>query len=274
MVSQLTVGKNSYVTLAEANAYLNDAARTKAWPALDGGDKRRSLISAYRLLEKQKWNGAKTDVNIVDTAAVNAGGTGYAVGDILTVIGGTFGEAAQIRVLTVAAGVISTVVLDRAGTYTVDPTPLTANAATGGGGSGATFDLTVVDQQSLQPRTGLVDCDSAIIASNLVAEGIEEAQMELAYEISQDTDLEGSGGTDNNLRRVKADTAEVEFFRTSGTVSVDGSGSLSTRFPTVVWELIRCFMGGSGLGIPHVSGAGKGSVFDDDNSSNFSQPLK
>lgn len=274
MVSLLTVGKNTYVSGDEADTYLNDAVRTEAWLTVSGDDKRRALISAFRLLEKQKWRGAKTDVNVLDTAALNGAGTSYAAGDILTVIGGTFGEAAQIRVLTVTGGAIATFVVHRCGTYTVNPTPLTANAVTGGTGSAATFDITVRDQTALQPRTGLKDCDSADIASNLVAVGIEQAQTELAYELSQDTSLEASGGTDNNLRRVKADTAEVEFFRTSGTVSVDGSGNLSTRFPPVVWELIRCFMSGGDLGIPHVSGAGTGSVFTDENSSNFSEPLK
>lgn len=77
------------------------------------------------------------------TIAVNAAGTGYVAGDILTVAGGTFNTAARIRVLTVGGGGdILTARLWDSGAYTVDPT-LTGNAVTGGTGSAATFDLTM-----------------------------------------------------------------------------------------------------------------------------------
>lgn len=263
MVSQLTVGKNSYVTLTEANTYLNDAVRTAAWLSVGGSDKRRALISAFRELEKQSWQGDKSDINVVDVATLNAAGSTYVAGDVLTVAGGTFGEAAQIRVLTVTAGAIVTFVLDRCGTYTVDPTPLIANPVSGGTGSGATFDLTIRDQTALQPRSGLTDCDSVAILLNTVAIGIEQAQMELAFELSQDTDLEGSGGEPNNLRRAKAGSAEVEFYRDSGRISA--SGGASTRFPPIVWEYIRCFISGASITTitPFVNGAGTVSSFED-----------
>ena len=81
----------------------------------------------------------------VATEAVNAGGTAYVVGDILTVAGGTSTHAATIKVLTVAGGVITDARMEEHGTYSVDATPLTANAVTGGTGSSATFDITVDD---------------------------------------------------------------------------------------------------------------------------------
>lgn len=80
----------------------------------------------------------------ITAAAVNAGGTGYAVDDILTVAGGTATLTAQIRVTTVSSGVITGVRVENAGSYTARPT-LTANAVTGGGGSGATIDLTITN---------------------------------------------------------------------------------------------------------------------------------
>lgn len=81
----------------------------------------------------------------VDTIAVNAAGTGYTVGDILTVAGGTVTHhAAQIRVLTVGgSGEILTARLWDSGGYSADPT-LSGNAVTGGTGSAATFDLTML----------------------------------------------------------------------------------------------------------------------------------
>lgn len=78
----------------------------------------------------------------VTTAAVNAGGTGYVVGDILTVAGGTSTHTATLRVTSVAGGVIDGIQVEQHGAYTVDPT-LTANAVTGGTGSSATIDLTM-----------------------------------------------------------------------------------------------------------------------------------
>lgn len=61
MPSTLTVGTNTYVTLAEATTYLDDSINASAWAFLDPDDQTRSLISAFRLLEKQSWAGAQTD---------------------------------------------------------------------------------------------------------------------------------------------------------------------------------------------------------------------
>lgn len=80
--------------------------------------------------------------NSVSAAAVNNGGSGYVVGDILTVAGGTALVAAQIEVTSVAAGVVDGVRIYNSGSYSADPTT-TANAVTGGSGSGATIDLTM-----------------------------------------------------------------------------------------------------------------------------------
>jgi len=78
----------------------------------------------------------------VSAVVVNAGGTGYVVGDILTVAGGTSTHTATIEVLTVSTGAVATVRIKTGGAYTADPT-LTANAVTGGTGSSCTLDLTM-----------------------------------------------------------------------------------------------------------------------------------
>ncbi len=81
----------------------------------------------------------------VRDVAVNAGGTGYVVGDLLTVLGGTpvNSRPAVIEVTSVAAGVIDGVKMSDWGTYSANPS-LTANAVTGGTGSSATMDLTMI----------------------------------------------------------------------------------------------------------------------------------
>lgn len=61
MPSSLTVGTNTYVTLAEANAYLADQLRAwEDWEGLDDDTKIRALITAARIFEKQPWAGART----------------------------------------------------------------------------------------------------------------------------------------------------------------------------------------------------------------------
>ncbi|HXT81389.1 MAG TPA: hypothetical protein VN702_17625 [Acetobacteraceae bacterium] len=70
-----------------------------------------------------------------------SGGTGYAVGDVLTLSGGTFGTAAQITVASVAGtsvnsstGAVQTYTLTTVGSYTVLPTsPITLSGGTGTG---------------------------------------------------------------------------------------------------------------------------------------------
>lgn len=81
----------------------------------------------------------------VETVAVNAGGTGYVVGDILTVAGGTVEETlvATLEVTSETGGVVDGIKVNEGGAYSADPT-LTANAVTGGTGSGATMDLTML----------------------------------------------------------------------------------------------------------------------------------
>lgn len=78
---------------------------------------------------------------ILSASLVNPGTGGtYAVNDVLTVAGGT-GTAATIKVGGVAAGKITSWIMLSAGSYSALPS-MTANAVTGGGGSGATFNLT------------------------------------------------------------------------------------------------------------------------------------
>ena len=71
------------------------------------------------------------------TVTITSGGTGYAVGDILKISGGTSTFGATVKVTTVNAGVITGVTINEPGIYTTAPTA--PFASTGGTGSGATF---------------------------------------------------------------------------------------------------------------------------------------
>ncbi len=81
------------------------------------------------------------------SATIGAGGTGYTVGDLLTVSGGTFTTAAVFKVSTVSGGAVTAVTLDTKGDYTA--TPSNPAATTGGTGTGCTLNVTWA---SLQPN--------------------------------------------------------------------------------------------------------------------------
>ena len=75
----------------------------------------------------------------VNLIVVAGGGTGYAVGDSLTLVGGTLYSAATVFVASVSAGVITGINLTNPGSYSIAPTnPV---GVTGGHGTGATFTL-------------------------------------------------------------------------------------------------------------------------------------
>lgn len=80
----------------------------------------------------------------VASAAVQSGGTGYSVGDLLVLRGG-HGAAARLAVATLSGSAVATVTVDRAGDYSEIPAdPVAVALATPSAGqSGATFNLTM-----------------------------------------------------------------------------------------------------------------------------------
>ncbi|CAB4128396.1 hypothetical protein UFOVP102_35 [uncultured Caudovirales phage] len=78
-------------------------------------------------------------LSVGGATTLSSGGTGYTVGDVLTVSGGTFTSAATITVNTVSAGVIATFTVTTGGQYSVFPS--NPASVTGGTGSSATFTL-------------------------------------------------------------------------------------------------------------------------------------
>ena len=95
----------------------------------------------------------------VTAAAIAVGGTGYAVDDILTLVGGTFELVGKLKVTAVIAGAVTAVSVEKEGAYTVVPTDPVAVIG-GSGNDDATFNLTVADAvaqadfQTLIPKDG------------------------------------------------------------------------------------------------------------------------
>lgn len=78
-----------------------------------------------------------TPVLGVSTAAVSAGGTGYGIGDTITLINGTI-----LTVATLSGSAVATVTVDDPGSVTTLPSNPVAQSSSSGGGTGASFNLT------------------------------------------------------------------------------------------------------------------------------------
>ncbi len=84
---------------------------------------------------------AVANMGINGGQAINTAGTGYAVGDILTMVGGTFDSVGKLKVITVGgAGDVTNVAVFDPGSYTALPTaPVSVT-----GGAGTAFDFNPV----------------------------------------------------------------------------------------------------------------------------------
>lgn len=267
MTDKLVLYDNTYVTKKEADDYLKGSARAAvAWAALDSVDRRRNLISAFREMERLIYEGAATDVEYADSAVVTVGGGGYAVDDIVSIVGGT-GLAAQFKVLTETSGAVLTVAVvdaERGGYTTTPANPAATMVAAGGGGDDAlTLTVTYKTQTAAFPRTNLTDRYGDALSQFVAPVDVESAQIELGFDISQDATVEGGTGTGSNQKRLKAGTAEIEFFRPT-----DG-----TPLPTVPWELLTPFLTSAAGAISGSAGFGTGcpSQFDDGDTYNRTQ---
>lgn len=89
------------------------------------------------------------------------------------------------------------------------------------------------------PRSGLVDKDGAEVPSNTVPQQVVDAQCELALALAQDASIQSNSSNTQNIKRVQAGSASVEYFRSV----------LGGRFPTVVQELIGNWLGSNSTGL-------------------------
>lgn len=265
MTSPVVVELNSYVTLAEASAYLGDSLRGQTWIATDPDTQAQALIAAQRNFQKQRWLGIKTGDQVLATLTVATGGTGYAVGDVLVVAGGTTLAPARATVLTAPGGVVATVQVLDEGLYTVLPS--SPAATTGGSGSGCTLNLVASAQSLAFPRSGLTDLDGNSLPQDAVPQQVRDAQCEYAMDMVLDAAVETASGTGSNLRVAKAGPAEVEFFRPT-----DGPGR-NQRFSTIVLELLKPFLAGSNQALSIATGTDQTSEFEANDTYGFSQGL-
>ena len=150
MPSTIAVPTNSYVTLADANTYNDDSSHGTSWDGLEDEDKTRAILTAFRMIERQDYKGA------------------------------------------------------RVGT-------------------------------EKWPRTGLVDEEGDPVSSGSVPQFVEDAQIELALELTLNSAVQTSTDTGDNLKTLKAGSASITKFRPK-------SGS---RFPTIINEYLGRYLEGS-----------------------------
>lgn len=94
------------------------------------------------------------------------------------------------------------------------------------------------DQTLAFPRTGLADYGSTQFPSPII-----EACIELAYELTQDAEVE-SQSQGKNTKKLTAGSTSIEYFRPGG---VRGLASVK-RFPDVVEEIIADLLASSRSG--------------------------
>ncbi|MFZ4058361.1 MAG: beta strand repeat-containing protein, partial [Ferruginibacter sp.] len=96
-------------------------------------------LSSYTSVSSgpQTISGTGAFRNSIPTATIGAGGTGYVVGDVLTVLGGTYTSQAQFIVSAVTTGAVTSVAPYGYANYSVLPT--FPASTSGGTGSGCTF---------------------------------------------------------------------------------------------------------------------------------------
>jgi len=115
--------------------------RENTWydTALPNGGRGAGLFPA--VLPQPLMTGVAPQDAQATAITVTAGGTGYAAGNVLTLVGGQYMIPVEITVGTVSGpGAILTASISNAGSYTV--TPANPAAVTGGTGSAATFTVT------------------------------------------------------------------------------------------------------------------------------------
>ena len=112
------------------------------WGASPGTSGLRVNGDAYVLADF----GSNTTSYAVADVQIASGGSGHAIGDVITLSGGTSTTAAKARVTAVSAGVITGLEIADPGVYSVKPSNPVSQASSTGAGTSATF--TVIWQQA------------------------------------------------------------------------------------------------------------------------------
>lgn len=151
VVAQFGANLNDYSLIYHQNRSAGDSASADLVLAADNDD---ATIAGRNLdlgFTSSGFVGTTAALGIVKTVSVTAGGTGYTVGNILTLATGDVN--CQVQVLTAPAGVVATVaIFDNGTNYTTG-----TKATTGGSGTGCTINvLTLFDYSLFAANEGYI----------------------------------------------------------------------------------------------------------------------
>lgn len=203
-------------TSTEPNWAVIYNVRERTWydtPLFEDG---RSAGCSPAVFGKPILTGVSQTNYIATAASVALGGTGYAVGNVLTLVGGGIRTAAQLTVTSVSAGAITGVSITNDGDYTSPPTNNVS--VTGGSGSGATFVMTFVQPYKVWVHETGTDA----------IDGSDITPIESYFETA-DVALPTTEGITNWLH---VDYIEPDFVQ-SGDMTVQVHGRVNARAPEV-----------------------------------------
>ena len=119
---------------------------------------------------------------------------------------------------------------------------------------------TVSTQANRWPRDNAL-CDGVAVPDGTLPQEMEDGTIILAGSIAVDSAASAAGTGPQNIRRVRAGSAEVEFF----TQQRNASFSLARSAPDA-FAIIRCLLDGAGVGV------GRGLASGTDGESSFCDP--
>jgi hypothetical protein len=191
-------------------------------------------------------------VALTGTPSVSAGGSGYQVGDVLTLIGGS-GRPAEVIVLTTSAGAVATVQFIFRGAYAVLPeSPMLTS---GGTGTGASIAVAVGPKAT----GGTVTTDGAYTIHAFTEDGtfaVLQAPLTIDYLIvagGGGAGLFGGGGAGDLLYTTGSDLSAGDYPVTIG-LGGDTLPSPSNGGDTVFIDTV--IGGGCGGGLDEVGNDG------------------
>lgn len=134
------------------------------------------------------------------TATASAGGSNYAVGDTITLTGGSAAAQAVLTVATLSGSAVATATVTYPGIYTTKPSNPVAQGSTSGSGSNATFNLTWNDPGASDYRLAILDQASSLIWTKLGASSFVAGLMAkaTAYDFIRSVVTIGTGLTLSN----------------------------------------------------------------------------
>jgi len=113
---------------------------------------------------------------------------------------------------------------------------------------------TVSGQDGAFPRDS-ASCRGTAVPDGTTPDNIALGQFELALALLEDEGIQDNVSQGSNLKRAKAGSAEVEFFRPT-----IGTGR-DLKFPVVVQQLVGCYLAGAGaFNAPFADGTNPANV--------------